>query len=290
MPINFNPQETDSLMALLAGLRGGMDPATAYGVYGDVLGQQSVRHDERQQRLDTLTDLLTNAATGGLTGQPTSYQGAQALADAYTHGSTMPPRIEDTLSSLYPVASNAPQAAAMMPPSATAGNAQYAQQLAPQQQQFSPAAPTPDPMEAQMQQQQYDLGQQQLEQAEAAASSAPAIAEAFAAEALRKLTVPNATTGEPQTPESILAAMVVSDEFMGLDPGTQAAIVDAVKRAFSPQGQPQGQSGAAPPPPQTGPGFGEHVFGSFSQPGAWNYDTGDTGWQDAFGLFPGLFG
>jgi hypothetical protein len=93
----FNPTEQSSLLDLLTALQGGMTGGQGYNILGGILGQQQERVDQRQAQLGSLTDLLTNAAGGGM-----AYEGASALADAYTRGSNVPPRIEDVLGALYP--------------------------------------------------------------------------------------------------------------------------------------------------------------------------------------------
>jgi len=97
MPLNFNPQERNSLVSLLSALQGGLPGSQGYGLLQDILGQQQQRVAQRQERMGSLIDLLVNGAAQGQ-----SYEAAQALAGAYTNGSNMPPRIEDALGSLYP--------------------------------------------------------------------------------------------------------------------------------------------------------------------------------------------
>lgn len=281
---NYNPTETNSLMALLTGLRGGMDPSMAYGMYGDVLNQAMARTQERKNRLNTLTDLLVNNAQAGAT-----YGGVQSIADAYTHGrgGELPPRIEDTVQGLFP----ATGPAAYTPPPGADSELRYAGQGGvglPTPTSLSPAMIPPDAA----QEQQLALGQQQLDQgkatsAQAAAitSMAPVIAQAFATQAATNLQTPDATTGIVPTADSVMAKMVVSDEFLALDPVTQAKVVEAVKAAL----MPGGAGGATPAPTQqAGPPVAPGMGSSLSLVGGLNSEN--TRWQDVFGMFPGLFG
>lgn len=105
---NYNPTEETSLLALLAALKGGMSPTTGYQMFQDVLNQQAARVDARQQRLSSLQDLLTSEAREGQ-----SLAGVQALADAYTPGGGVPPRIENTINALYPMVTPPTQAQSM---------------------------------------------------------------------------------------------------------------------------------------------------------------------------------
>ncbi len=93
---NFNPQEQNSLMALLQGLQGGMQPTQGYGFLQDILAQQSARQQQRQQNLQGLTSLLTNAAGSGAT-----YDQAQMLMAAQS-GGNIAPRIQQDLNTFYP--------------------------------------------------------------------------------------------------------------------------------------------------------------------------------------------
>ena len=100
--MNFNPQGQQSLLDLVAGLKAGMDPAAAYGIYSDIAGEQAQRIANRQQRLAGLSDLLSQTAMAGM-----PYSGAQALAEAQPGPAG--PAVQNMLSSLYPTGQdNAP--------------------------------------------------------------------------------------------------------------------------------------------------------------------------------------
>jgi len=166
--------------------------------------------------------------------------------------------------------------------------------------------PQVDPLQQQLQQQQVAAGEQEIAAGQAAADAqaqmAPTIAAAFATRASEMLALPDETTGVVPSAESVISKMVTSDEFVALDPVTQAAVVAAVKRAMAP-----GASGAARaaaqqaagaqagpsvpgvgrpltlvPPGQTGLDFGMGPMGDLN--------ADNTRWQDVFGMFPGLFG
>lgn len=95
--MNYNPQNEQGLMGLLAALKGGMDPGTAYGVYGDIQNSQMTAVANRQERLGGLAELLMNAAGSGQT-----YEGASALAEAAPGPAG--PAVQQMLSALYPTA------------------------------------------------------------------------------------------------------------------------------------------------------------------------------------------
>lgn len=187
---NFNPGEEQNLMALVAALRGGMQPSTGYSLLQDVLGQQAARVDERKARLQSLTDLLVQNAQQGA-----SLKAATAMADAYTRGNNMPPQIEGVLGDLYPGGGPqmVPDTAAMAPtpaPASAAGavssGSPYAGYFAPQQGPppmvsqtpppgtvTSPLAPPPDPVAEAQAAADYATAQQTI--AEASAGPEPAI-------------------------------------------------------------------------------------------------------------------
>ena len=93
--MNFNPQGQQSLLDLIGGLKAGMDPAAAYGIYQDVAGEQAQRLANRQQRLAGLSDLLSQTAMAGM-----PYSGAQALAQAAPGPAG--PAVQQMLDALYP--------------------------------------------------------------------------------------------------------------------------------------------------------------------------------------------
>lgn len=93
--MNFSPQNDQSLLGLVAALKAGMDPSTAYNVYGDIYSQQAQQIANRQQRLTGLSDLLLQNAQAGV-----DYQGAQAIAEAAPGPAG--PAVQNMLSTLYP--------------------------------------------------------------------------------------------------------------------------------------------------------------------------------------------
>lgn len=182
---NYNPDEQNSLVALVAALRGGLAPSTGYGLFQDILNQQAARVDERQARLSSLTDLLSQQAIAGQ-----SLEGAQALADAYTRGNTVPPRIEDVISSLYPSQmiegpqEYAPPAMTGSTPSEVGASALAGQPypgpmpFVEQQAEISPTAPPVDPLvEAQRL---ADMAQAEQQYAEATAGPEATIGDVVA--------------------------------------------------------------------------------------------------------------
>lgn len=99
--MNFNPQGQQSLLDLIAGLKAGMDPAAAYGIYQDIAGEQAQRIANRQNRLAGLSDLLSQTAMAGM-----PYSGAQALAEAQPGPAG--PAVQSMLQSLYPYGEESP--------------------------------------------------------------------------------------------------------------------------------------------------------------------------------------
>lgn len=94
---NFNPMERQSLLNLLTALRGGLDPSVGSSFLGDVLGQQQGRVDERQAKMQSITDMLVGGAAEG---RP--LESAETLSDVYYPGGA-PPRVEGAISTLYPM-------------------------------------------------------------------------------------------------------------------------------------------------------------------------------------------
>ena len=93
--MNFNPQGQQSLLDLIAGLKAGMDPAAAYGIYSDLANEQATRIAQKQQRLAGLSDLLQQTAMAGM-----PYSGAQALAESMPGPAG--PAVQNIVQSLYP--------------------------------------------------------------------------------------------------------------------------------------------------------------------------------------------
>jgi hypothetical protein len=93
--MNFSPQNEQGLLGLVQALKQGMDPSTAYSLFGDIQSQQAQAIADRQQRLSQYTQLLQGAATQGM-----PYQGAATLAQSLP--GPMPPQARQALSQLYP--------------------------------------------------------------------------------------------------------------------------------------------------------------------------------------------
>ena len=145
MPIQGNDE---GLLGLVAALKQGMDPTTAYGLVQDMEAEQAEELAMRQQRLGGLADLLSGAAMQGM-----PYSGASALAEAAPGPAG--PAVQNMLSALYPtgevgppptnasgavmdIASRGPQNAAPGSPMAQTG--QGAQALSPT---YAPPPPSP---------------------------------------------------------------------------------------------------------------------------------------------------
>ena len=75
--MNFNPTNEQGLLSLVAALKGGMDPSTAYSMYQGIASDQATELARRQERLTSLSDLMMDAAGGGAT-----YEQASMLAEA----------------------------------------------------------------------------------------------------------------------------------------------------------------------------------------------------------------
>ena len=202
--MNFNPQNEQGLMGLLAALKSGMDPNTAYGVYGDIMNSQATAVANRQQRLGGLSQLLMGAAQEGL-----PYQGAEALMQAAPGPAG--PAAQNILESLYP--NGGPQTPA--PPMNAAGQPIQAPPgyYDHGQQSMSPAYQPPQPSVSEqlaMQQMQMDQQAAQAEQTQAAAW----------AQVQQQLT---AAKAKGYTPDQAVAALSSHPEYASLfasDPGT----------------------------------------------------------------------
>ena len=242
---NFNPQETNSLMALLSGLGSGLSGSQGYSLLQNILGQQQTRIANRQERMGSLIDMLTNtAAQGG------SLEAAQALAGAYTHGSNMPPVLQDALQSLYPSSGAAPSSMTYgIPQGPGDPNTQFQMPTppTPPAQQFSPVYQPPQP----------DAG------AVATQQMAPMIADSMANVAKMRIGQP-VDPANPEagimTPDMVMSELLSSQTFNSLDPQTQQMVLLAVKSVVD--SSPVGLSGTAQVGVQGGgwlsPGFGSN--------------------------------
>jgi hypothetical protein len=99
--VNFNPQNEQGILGLVAALKSGMSPDTAYGLFQGIQQDQASQIAARQERLGGLADLLMGAASQG-----TPYAGAEALADAAP--GPMGPAVQQMLAALYPTGEQGP--------------------------------------------------------------------------------------------------------------------------------------------------------------------------------------
>ena len=168
--MNYNPQNQEGLLGLVAALKNGMDPNTAYSLYQGIQQDQAAQIAQRQQRLQGIADLLTNAAVGGM-----PYSGAQALAEAQPGPAG--PAVQSMLSSLYPNSGTSGPDLNYLgnPMDQPAGNAPtptgFTPPLGPSQMQYpvpstttSPAYQPPPPDQAQVQAQQLQALMAELTQ------------------------------------------------------------------------------------------------------------------------------
>lgn len=154
--MNFNPTNEQGLLSLVAALKGGMDPSTAYSMYQGIASDQATELARRQERLTSLSDLMMDAAGGGAT-----YEQASMLAEAQPGPAG--PAVQSMLDTYYPYADaelGDRQATVatlnQSPGSQMSGAAPYGEQS------VSPVYNGPDPM-AQMQQQTAALELQQAQ-------------------------------------------------------------------------------------------------------------------------------
>jgi hypothetical protein len=226
MAPNFNPQEQQSLLGLLSALQSGLPGSQGYSLLQGVLGQQQSRLAARDERVGSLIDMITNAAASGQ-----SYEAAQALAGAYSRGSNTPPRIDDALNSLYPATAGGTPGPGF---NATAAAQSQQGTTSPI---YQPQAPSPQDQLAQL-----ELGQA-LQNQQATSMSSPTIAGAIADQAIMIMSTPDPATGVAPT-----LGQVISDPMIqGLDPVTQAMVLQEIQARLD---QPQPQPGAS----QGGPG------------------------------------
>lgn len=124
--MNYTPFERGTLQDLLIALKGGLAPGIGYELLNSILGGAQTRvannvarrqylsdraHQEdlenkaaRVERVGGLQDYLIQQAMGGM-----PYEGALAIANAYSHGPNLLPRLEDTLQGMYPGGGVAPE-------------------------------------------------------------------------------------------------------------------------------------------------------------------------------------
>jgi hypothetical protein len=150
-PMNFNPQNQEGLLGLVAALKSGMPADTAYSVFQNIQQDQAQQIANRQARLSSLAQLLGGAASQGMT-----YQGAEALAQAQP--GPLGPAAENILTSLYPETQRLWQM--------QGGQAQGYAPREPVPSQVSPVF-QPDPMQQlEMQQAQVNLAESQTQLAQ----------------------------------------------------------------------------------------------------------------------------
>lgn len=99
--MNFNPQNEQGILGLVAALKAGMDPSSAGSAYSMIQQDQAADVARRQERLGGLAEMLMGAATQG-----TPYAGAEALADAAP--GPMGPAVQQMLAALYPTGDMGP--------------------------------------------------------------------------------------------------------------------------------------------------------------------------------------
>lgn len=99
--MQYNDENRQGLMSLLAASQAGLDPTTAYTMLQDVQANQEAQLAQRKERQAGLIGMLMEAAQGGM-----PYQGAEALMEAAP--GPMGPALQSALSSLYPTAEPRP--------------------------------------------------------------------------------------------------------------------------------------------------------------------------------------
>jgi hypothetical protein len=93
--MDYSPQNESGLLSLVAALKHGMDPSTAYTIFQNIQAQQAADDQVRQARLDQYTQLLQNAATSGM-----PFSTARDLARSLP--GPVPPQARQSLHTLYP--------------------------------------------------------------------------------------------------------------------------------------------------------------------------------------------
>jgi hypothetical protein len=220
--MNYSPDNEQGLLALVAALKGGMDPSVGTQMYGMIEQQQAEELAARQERLGGLASLLTGAATGGM-----PYEGAQALAEAQPGPAG--PAVQNMLSSLYPYSGD--QAAPDLnylghEMDGPAGNAPTPSGFTPQGYQAvgqsGPQAQSPAIDPAVAMQQQAVAGEQQAAQAAAAAEPVWGAVSADLASAKAKQTPPDVAISQ------ILAANPEVAQILSADPGRLQGMMEAI--------------------------------------------------------------
>jgi len=197
---NFNPQEQQSLEQLLIALRGGLEPSTGYSMLQNVIGEQQARMADRQERMGSLTDLLTKGASQGQT-----FRQSKILADVMTPQQGVPNQLQGALNTLYPQSPVQSQNAPIG--GFPAGNPPPQQMV---NQRMSPLMPTPQQQLAQMSPTEQIQMQQLQAQSGVDAAFASFMSEAQAARAGGMLD-PNQFINELVAAEPQYAAILSSD-------------------------------------------------------------------------------
>lgn len=285
MSPRYSPDERSSLINLLAALRGGLEPSTGLGLYQGVQADQAARIDERQARLNSLTDLIVGAA-----GQGQSLDAVNALADAYTRGSNVPPRIEDVIGGLYPTETVTRQIpSGQYTPAAIQGGVTTpsevgAEQLSPipimeevtrqRQAQTSPLAPSqqPEPPLTTEQLLQQELLAGQVAEQRTAQASAPIVGQAIARQAVSQIGVLNPDTGQAITGADIIPLLLASPTYQALDPTTQAAAIETVQRLLRQAAEQRRQQAATSAAPEVS--MGRPVPSGYQSPGRTGFPVG----------------
>jgi hypothetical protein len=226
--MQYSPDNEGGLLALVAALKGGMDPSVGTSMYGMIEQQQAQEVAQRQERLGGLASLLMGAAQGG-----TDFQGAEALAEAAPGPAG--PAVQSMLSALYPYsgdqggpdlnangavmdgpAGNAPTPSGFTPPQGPSGM-QY-----PTLGQSGPTAQSPaiDP-QVQMQQDAM-MGEQQAAQQAAATEPVWGAVSADLANAKAELTPPDVAISQ------ILASNPEVAAILSADPGRLQGMMEAI--------------------------------------------------------------
>ena len=221
--MNYSPDNEGGLLALVAALKGGMEPSTGMQMYGMIEQQQAEDIARRQERLGGLASLLTNAAQTGV-----DYAGASALAEAQPGPAG--PAVQNMLSSLYPYSGEAAggpdlnaNGAVMDGPS---GNAPTPSGFTPEGYaavgQSGPTAVSPaiDPQIAM--QQQMMQGEAQAAQQAAAVEPVWGAVSADLASAKAKQTPPDVAISQ------ILAANPDVAQILSADPGRLQGMMEAI--------------------------------------------------------------
>ncbi len=157
--MNYSPANQQGLLGLVQALKAGLDPNTALGIYQGIQQDQAQRIANRQARLSSLTDLLSQNASQGMT-----YGQAQTLAEVQP--GPVGPAVENILNTLYPGAEGAPQRVAPWLANGPGVSPELmAQQQARTQPQIQSPLYSPNPVEQLQQQAAAIEAQQTISQA-----------------------------------------------------------------------------------------------------------------------------